>query len=179
MQTCMQACMHTEHRQPNSPRRCPVKEIGTEMVRKQDTSQTKTAKRASGGSGKKALPAAVTVAAKPLAIVEGDRGNATLQLRSLLRMPCETFARLVPISVRNLAYVEAGKEPTDTVFRRLKELQRIVDALSEVIQPEAIGSWLTRPNDAFDSLKPMEAIERGEIDRIWQMIFFLRSGVPS
>jgi hypothetical protein len=28
-------------------------------------------------------------------------------------------------------------------------------------------------------LKPIEVIERGEVDRIWQMIFFLRSGVAS
>ena len=28
-------------------------------------------------------------------------------------------------------------------------------------------------------LKPIEVIERGEVDRAWQMIFLLRSGTPS
>lgn len=52
------------------------------------------------------------------------------------------------------------------------------DALSEVIAPDTIGQWMTTPNDALDGLKPLEVIERGEVNRIWQMIFLLRSGVP-
>jgi len=52
-----------------------------------------------------------------------------------------------------------------------------MEALKEVINKDVIGPWLTQPNDAFDGLKPVEVIERGEVDRIWQMIFFLRSGV--
>lgn len=63
--------------------------------------------------------------------------------------------------------------------RQLKELRRVIEALGEVIQKDAISPWLKRPNDAFDGLKPLEVIERGEVDRIWQMIFYLRSGVPS
>jgi hypothetical protein len=35
-----------------------------------------------------------------------------------------------------------------------------------------------KPNEAFGGLKPLEVIERGEIDRIWQMIHLLRSGTP-
>jgi hypothetical protein len=38
---------------------------------------------------------------------------------------------------------------------------------------------LDTPNDAFGGLKPLEVIERGEIDRLWNMIFYLESGVPS
>jgi hypothetical protein len=88
-----------------------------------------------------------------------------------------TFARLVPISVRHLASIESGQEPTENIQRRLTELHRVAQALSEVIQKGAIGPWLTRPNEAFDGLKPVEVIERGEVDRIWQMIYCLRSGV--
>ncbi len=91
----------------------------------------------------------------------------------------ETFARLVPMSTRNLANVESGKTPSATTLRQLKELRRVVDALGEVIQGDAIGPWLEQPTDAFDGLKPIEVIERGEVDRIWQMIFYLRSGVAS
>lgn len=64
-------------------------------------------------------------------------------------------------------------------LRRTEELKRLYARLSEVITPEAIPSWLDTPNDAFDGLKPLEVIERGEIDRLWNMIFYLESGVPS
>ncbi|REJ90781.1 MAG: DUF2384 domain-containing protein [Planctomycetota bacterium] len=83
------------------------------------------------------------------------------------------------MSTRNLASIESGKPPSAAVARQLKELQRVVDALSEVVQQDAIGPWMEQPNDAFDGLKPIEVIERGEVDRIWQMIFYLRSGIAS
>lgn len=63
--------------------------------------------------------------------------------------------------------------------RRLTEIGRVVDALSEVLAGEAIGAWMLRPNPAFAGLKPIEVIARGEADRIWQAIFILRSGVSS
>jgi hypothetical protein len=107
-----------------------------------------------------------------------ESGRA-LALRARLEMNRETFARMVPMSTRNLASLEAGKQPSTTVLRQLKELRRVIEALAEVIQKDAIGPWLEQPNDAFGGLKPIEVIERGEVDRIWQMIFYLRSGVPS
>ncbi|MEX0713900.1 MAG: antitoxin Xre/MbcA/ParS toxin-binding domain-containing protein [Pirellulales bacterium] len=41
-----------------------------------------------------------------------------------------------------------------------------------------ISQWLQAPNDAFDGLKPLEVIERGQVDRIWRTIYLLESGVP-
>jgi len=41
-----------------------------------------------------------------------------------------------------------------------------------------VGQWLRTPNDAFDGLKPLEAIERGEVDRLWRMIYFSEAGIP-
>ena len=129
-------------------------------------------------SSRKGYRAAAAAAVDALPIVESKSGRA-LKLRARLDMNRETFARLVPMSTRNLANIEAGKTPSPTLFRQLLELRRVIDALGEVIQKDAIGPWLDRPNDAFDGLKPMEVIERGEVDRIWQMIFYLRSGVAS
>jgi hypothetical protein len=67
----------------------------------------------------------------------------------------------------------------DSKRRRLKELDRVRARLSDVMAPEAIPSWLDTPNEAFDGLTPLEVIERGEIDRLWNMIFYLESGVAS
>lgn len=129
-------------------------------------------------SRKKSDRSAVGARIDSFPIVEGESGRA-LKLRARLAMNRETFARLVPMSTRNLANIEGGKAPSAKLLRRLKELRRVIDALGEVIQKDAIGPWLEQPNEAFDGLKPMEVIERGEVDRIWQMIFYLRSGVAS
>ncbi len=130
-------------------------------------------------SSKKQYRAATAVAAIDLIPIVETPSGKSLRLRNRLGLNRETFARLVPMSTRNLANIEAGKQPTATIVRQLRELKRVVDALSEVIQKDAIGPWLEQPNDAFDGLKPIEVIERGEIDRIWQMIFYLRSGIAS
>lgn len=121
---------------------------------------------------------ALVAASDTLPIVEGSLGRA-LQLRARLAMSRESFARLVPMSTRSLASVESGKAPSLPVLRQLKELRRVIDALGEVIQQDAIGPWLEQPSEAFGGLKPREVIERGEVDRIWQMIFYLRSGIAS
>jgi transcriptional regulator with XRE-family HTH domain len=104
---------------------------------------------------------------------------AALQLRKRLRLNQADFARLVPISVRTLATLESGSPPTQAVQRRLIELKRMIDALTEVIKVESLGIWLQSPNAAFDGQKPIEVIDRGESDRLWSMIYFLRSGVAS
>jgi hypothetical protein len=57
------------------------------------------------------------------------------------------------------------------------KLQELIYSLSESINEDEIGPSLPRPNTAFSGPKPLEGIERGEHDRIWQMIYELRSGV--
>jgi hypothetical protein len=47
------------------------------------------------------------------------------------------------------------------------------------MKPKFILQWLHNPNEAFDGLKPLEVIARGQIDRIWRMIFYLESGMPT
>jgi hypothetical protein len=85
----------------------------------------------------------------------------------------------LPISERQLATIEKRGTASEPTQRRLQEVKRIVDALSEVMDNKSIGGWMLQPNEAFGGLKPLEVIERGESDRIWQLIFHLRSGVSS
>jgi DNA-binding transcriptional regulator YiaG len=101
------------------------------------------------------------------------------KLREKLGLTQPEFAGLLPVSVRTLATLEKGTPPTDPVARRLTELERLTKALSEVIRGSAIGKWLKTTNPAFGGLKPLEVIDRGESDRLWEMIYFLRSGVAS
>lgn len=65
--------------------------------------------------------------------------------------------------------------------RRQKSRNRdeLLHALAEVITKDAIAEWLETPSEALDGLKPLEVIERGEVDRIWQMVYALRSGEPT
>jgi DNA-binding transcriptional regulator YiaG len=113
------------------------------------------------------------------AVFKPVKASAVADLRKWLQLKQSVFARLIPVSVRSLATLESGTPPTDVVARRLVELQRLTKALAEVMKTESLGTWLQTPNEAFDGLKPIEVIDRGEIDRLWSMIYFLRSGVSA
>lgn len=100
-------------------------------------------------------------------------------LRTSIVLTQAEFAKLFPISVRSLAGIESGAAPSESATRRFHELIRLIAALGEIMKTASIGTWLLKPNNAFDELKPIEVIDRGEIDRLWSMIFYLRSGSPS
>lgn len=108
-----------------------------------------------------------------------SRRIAVVVLRKKLKLKQAEFARLVPVSQRSLATLESGTPPTQAIARRLIELQRLTESLSEIMHEDSLGTWLQTPNEAFDGLKPIEVIDRGESDRLWEMIYSLRSGIPA
>ena len=119
----------------------------------------------------------------PIPGLEGVRivkvgGEAKLELRNTLGMPREVFGRLVNVSVRTIADVESTRKKAEKLRRTYVEVKRFCDAMSEVVDPSCLGDWLMTPNDAFGGFKPLEIIERGEIDRLWEMFYRLRSGMP-
>ncbi len=91
-------------------------------------------------------------------------------------MPRSQFARLVGRTERAVIDWEAGKaKPQGLSQQRIHELGRLLEALRALFPAEALGTWFGTPNPAFGGLKPTEVIERGEIDRLWQMIFELQT----
>ena len=108
--------------------------------------------------------------------------SSTLNVRDLrasLGVSRKIFSRLVGFSERSIADWEAGKSLAPGSQARMREIARLYAALAKVMEPNFVGKWLETPNPAFDQLKPLEVIERGETDRVWRMIFFLESGVAS
>lgn len=99
-------------------------------------------------------------------------------LRRNLGLSQKTFAQLSSSSQRAVARWEAGEKPGELAKRTLVELQRLQKALSEVMKKDFIAQWLENPNKALGGFKPLEVIERGEIDRIWSLIYYLKSGEP-
>jgi len=134
---------------------------------------TKTA-----GTAKPRAAARVTRSRK--AEASAPKGVAVVtQLRKDLALSRRQFSRLTGYSERAIVNWENGRTPDEPALRRVKEIARLRARLSQVMRPEYIAEWLTTPNAEFDDLKPLEVIERGEIDRLWDMIFYLESGIAS
>ena len=101
------------------------------------------------------------------------------RVRADLGLSQSQMSRLLGISPRKLSAMESRPSPPrPETSRRLREIDRLRRALGEIIEPEAIGGWLEEPNEAFEGSTPLQVVERGEIDRIWRMIYAVRSGHP-
>jgi transcriptional regulator with XRE-family HTH domain len=100
------------------------------------------------------------------------------EIREGMGLTQPELARLMGLSTRWVAAQEAAPV-NPTADRRVAEVVRLLDSLTQVVQPAAIRGWLATPNPAFGGLKPIEVVERGEIDRLWQMIYYMESGVAS
>jgi transcriptional regulator with XRE-family HTH domain len=100
------------------------------------------------------------------------------ELREDLGLTQAELGRALGFSTRWVAAQEAT-EAQAPAERRVMELARLYEGLCRVVQPQSIKGWFNRPNPAFEGMKPLEVVERGQIDRLWQMIFYLESGLAS
>ncbi len=106
-------------------------------------------------------------------------GGGDADVKSL----CETYGlsrgqlgRLTGFSLRALAEWSTGKLPSEPARRRLHEVRRLLDALAELFPADVVSGWLGKRNKLFDNMTPLQVIEVGEIDRLWQMVYQLGSG---
>lgn len=90
------------------------------------------------------------------------------------------MVRLSGYSPRSIISWSKGTKATKPAAIKFTELSRLFEALADLTQNrEEVTAWLETPNEAFDGSTPLQVIERGESDRLWRMIYFLRSGEPS
>jgi hypothetical protein len=94
------------------------------------------------------------------------------------KMPQPVIVRMTGFSPRSVAKWSEGIPPSPKQEKALVEMDRLLDGLSRVMKPSDIGHWLKTPNPAFDGSTPLQVVERGEIDRIWRMLYELGSGQP-
>ncbi len=90
----------------------------------------------------------------------------------------DTLSRMTGFSLRAVADWASGKQPSAPVRRAITEMDRLLDSLARLMKPKEVGRWLKEPNTAFDGSTPVQVIERGQIDRIWRMLYFVESGEP-
>src|SRR5437660_3944318 len=117
------------------------------------------------GAAEPGAPGKVTRPGNAKATAKGE--GVVARLRRELALSRRQFSRLTGYSERAIVNWESGRTPDEPALRRLKEIDRLRARLAQVMKPEFIAEWLATPNEGFDGLKPLEVIERGEIDRLW------------
>jgi hypothetical protein len=100
------------------------------------------------------------------------------QYRARFKLPQPMLVRLTGFSPRSVAKWSQGESPSPKQEKALVQMDRLLDALARVVQPAQVARWLNAPNPAFDGSTPLQVVERGEMDRLWRMLFDLESGQP-
>ena len=114
----------------------------------------------------------------PLSIPGPVGPSALIRLRGALGWSRVRMGQVINCSDRAIVNWEQG-EPISAVYAaRLRELQSVYEGLKELMKPAEIGRWLTAENEEFDGQSPADLVRRGETGRLWQSLFYLRSGQP-
>jgi hypothetical protein len=107
-----------------------------------------------------------------------DYTSLLVHYRNTFHLPQPLVVRLTGFSPRSVTKWSQGEPPSPRQEKALVEMDRLLDGLSRVMEPAQIGRWLKQPNAAFDGSTPLQVVERGELDRIWRMLYDLESGQP-
>jgi hypothetical protein len=107
-----------------------------------------------------------------------DYPGLLLHYRDTFQLPQPVLVRLTGFSPRSVAKWSQGEQPSAKQEKALVEMDRLLGGLARVMAPAQVGRWLKQPNAAFDGSTPLQVVERGELDRIWRMLYDLESGQP-
>jgi DNA-binding XRE family transcriptional regulator len=102
------------------------------------------------------------------------QANEVRSLRKKYALSQALLARLLDVSLRTVSELESSAVTSGR--RNLTQVIRLCEALAEAMQPRYVSQWLDQPNEMLNNLKPIEAIERGHLDLVWQVAEGLRSG---
>lgn len=100
------------------------------------------------------------------------------KLRAELGWSRAELARLMNASDRAIVNWEAGEPMSPVYASKLREIRSVVKELKQLMKAGEIGTWLLSDMEEFEGQTPADLIRRGETGRLWESLFYLRSGMP-
>ena len=147
------------------------------------SSQLSRAKARGSHTGRSVTPGKsitrIVLGKSPSVGTGGPEGVNVIDLRRNLGISQEELARITGYSTRSIAGWESGQQLSPPAKQKLTETQRLCTALAEFTPSDTLGPWLRTPNPAFEGQSPIQILERGEADRLWQMIFQIDANVAN
>lgn len=141
--------------------------------------KTNTSARTAPATSKQAPSKSIRTNLKTAGPVATRKSSHLLvTIRKRLGLTQDLFARLIGVTQRSIAGWEKGSPMNEISSRRVKEMGRLADELRKSMKLEYIPTWLQTPNESLGGLSPLEAMQRGEHDRLWRTVFLLGSGIP-
>jgi transcriptional regulator with XRE-family HTH domain len=101
------------------------------------------------------------------------------QLRVKLGLTQPELARMTGYSTRSIAGWEKGRVISASAIQKFRETEKLQQALSEMMPSEKVIQWLRQPNLAFEGQTPIQVIERGDVHRIWEVIYQIHYNIAT
>lgn len=108
-----------------------------------------------------------------------DARKSLGEVRALMGLTQHEMSRMLEVSTRTIASVEKAPPAGGISLRRkINEVERLHKALAEVtdFSAQEMRNWFLSPNEGLGGSTPLQVIERGEIDRVWRLIYRLEEG---
>jgi len=102
-------------------------------------------------------------------------GRQLMQWRKSIKINRPVFAALSGCSERSVATQEAKSRLSLTKERKLNEAHRLLLGLCEIMEPTNVVAWLNAPNEWLADRTPLEAVNEGKIDKVWELIHHTKS----
>jgi uncharacterized protein (DUF2384 family) len=104
-------------------------------------------------------------------------GPALKQWRKQHGISRVQFSKMADISERKMATIEKAPRIPAKAKRPVNETVRLIRAIQELVgNDRALKEWLETPNPGFDQKTPLELIDHGESDVLWEMVYQVRQG---
>ena len=101
------------------------------------------------------------------AAAAGRTASLGVVLAAMPKVPTDEVAQLVGVSVdRLIKWVHGEEQIPKAKEPRFSQLAEILRNVHGVLKPEATGAWLKTPLKELDGFTPLEAINKGRVDKV-------------
>jgi transcriptional regulator with XRE-family HTH domain len=155
--------------------------VAPRKLRSKSTKLKKSERSSASDAVRKELQERVVARRRRIRNLQGTRElvGRVIRFRKHIGLSQNEIARVTGISLRSVAGIEAGQVVGSSALRKMRESNRLLSTLAQIIPEAELGAWMREPNPAFEGQTPIQVIERGESDRLWQMIFQIEDNVAS
>jgi hypothetical protein len=65
-----------------------------------------------------------------------------------------------------------------TPDKQYKKFIQFLIELGQVINPESIYPWLSKPNELYDGMTPLQLFQENDTEDLWEMVNNLQEYIP-
>ena len=113
-------------------------------------------------------------------LLEKTGANLVLRHCQELGLDGKTLASCLAVNLKSIQRWQGGSaEPNEAGLRALEKLEGICRLAMRLLKKDARGAWFQSPNETLGGERPADALGRGELDQVKNVLGMLEWGIYS